>query len=96
MEPDGNVVTYVVAGKVPRWESGTGGSRGAYAVMQSDGNVVVYPDGASAPAPGQPNDRCPVHDLAATGERPPGWAPRAPAAPASGNGGDPLSVMFGP
>jgi serine/threonine protein kinase len=52
MQPDGNLLTYVVSGHVPTWESSTQGSRGAYADMQSDGDFVVYPKGASPPAPG--------------------------------------------
>ena len=54
MHTGGNLTTYVVAGTIPTWESGTGGSPGAYAAMQSDGNFVVYPADMSAPAEGQP------------------------------------------
>jgi hypothetical protein len=54
MEPDGNLVSFQRRGQVPTWESGTAGHRGAYATMQSDGNFVVYPEGASAPPVGAP------------------------------------------
>jgi len=54
MQSDGNLVDYARQGMVPQWESGTSGNFGAYAVMQVDGDFVVYPMGKSAPAPGQP------------------------------------------
>ena len=54
MQPDGNLVDYRVPGKHVVWESGTSGDFGAYVVMQGDGDLVVYPHGKSAPAPGKP------------------------------------------
>jgi serine/threonine protein kinase len=54
MQSDGNLVDYRILGKVPIWQSGTSGNFNAYVVMQSDGDLVVYPPGRSAPAPGQP------------------------------------------
>jgi eukaryotic-like serine/threonine-protein kinase len=54
MQTDGNLVEYRVSGRVPLWESGTSGDFGAYAIVQPDGDFVVYPKGRSAPAPGQP------------------------------------------
>lgn len=53
MLADGNLVTVPPSG-VATWESATEGHRGAYAVMQSDGDFVIYPAGVSAPLPGQP------------------------------------------
>ena len=38
----------------PLWASGSGGHPGAYAVLQSDGDLVVYPQGGGPPGPGQP------------------------------------------
>jgi hypothetical protein len=54
MQTDGNLVEYGSPGKTVKWESGTSGNFGAYVVMQADGNLVVYPLGKTAPAPGQP------------------------------------------
>lgn len=54
MQTDGNLVDYRLPGKVPQWESDTSGNFGAYVVMQIDGDLVVYPKGKAAPAPGQP------------------------------------------
>jgi hypothetical protein len=49
MQPDGNLVLSLVndAGgpNHPIWSSGTWGHAGAYAVMQWDGNFVIYPEG---------------------------------------------------
>ncbi|MFC6986729.1 hypothetical protein [Streptomyces cirratus] len=45
MQPDGNLVVYAVANggtKLPLWHSGTYGNPGAYALMQDDGNFVIY------------------------------------------------------
>jgi hypothetical protein len=42
MQPDGNLVEYVVLLGRPIWWSNTSGHPGAYAVMQSPGNLVVY------------------------------------------------------
>ena len=44
MQYDGNLVVSTTAGR-PLWASGTGGHRGAYLVMQADGNAVVYGGG---------------------------------------------------
>jgi hypothetical protein len=41
MQTDGNLVLYN-AGHVPLWNSGTYNHPGAFAVMQNDGNLVVY------------------------------------------------------
>ena len=54
MRPDGNLVDYSRHGGETLWETGTGGHFGAYARLQFDGNLVVYPKGKSAPPPGQP------------------------------------------
>jgi serine/threonine protein kinase len=54
MQTDGNLVEYADHHGPPVWESGTSGNFGAYAVMQADGDFVVYPHGQSAPPPGQP------------------------------------------
>jgi serine/threonine protein kinase len=54
MQPDGNLVDYRLPGKHVVWQSGTSGDFGAYVVMQGDGDLVVYPQGQSAPAPGTP------------------------------------------
>ncbi|MFJ1752284.1 glycoside hydrolase domain-containing protein [Kitasatospora sp. NPDC088134] len=45
MQPDGNLVAYLKAtGGIPQalWSTNTAGNPGAYAVMQDDGNLVVY------------------------------------------------------
>ncbi|MFI5528321.1 hypothetical protein ACIA8O_07125 [Kitasatospora sp. NPDC051853] len=46
MQPDGNLVLYLVAGNgsriLPLWSSGTWWSPGARAEMQADGNFVIY------------------------------------------------------
>jgi hypothetical protein len=54
MQTDGNLVDYAVRGKVALWQSGTSGNFNAYVVMQEDGDFVVYPQGKTAPTPGQP------------------------------------------
>jgi serine/threonine protein kinase len=54
MQTDGNLVDYAEQGTRPLWESDTSGNFDAYAVVQADGNFVVYPKGKSAPAPGKP------------------------------------------
>lgn len=54
MQSDGNLVISSALTKAVRWQTGTSGNFGAYVVMQADGNLVVYPHGRSAPAPGQP------------------------------------------
>jgi serine/threonine-protein kinase len=53
MQTDGNLVE-AANRKTPIWATATSGNFGAYVVMQSDGDLVVYPRGRSAPAPGQP------------------------------------------
>ena len=45
MRPDGNLVDYSRHGGETLWETGTGGHFGAYARLQFDGNLVVYPKG---------------------------------------------------
>jgi surface antigen len=42
MQGDGNLVEYVANGGHALWNSGTAGHAGAYVIMQSDGNLVVY------------------------------------------------------
>jgi serine/threonine protein kinase len=54
MQADGNLVEYDGHRGLPTWQSGTSGNFGAYAVVQADGDFVVYPKGRSAPAPGLP------------------------------------------
>jgi hypothetical protein len=54
MQFDGNLVEYRSHGSAPLWATGTSGNFGAYAVMQVDGDFVVYPHGESAPATGRP------------------------------------------
>lgn len=54
MQGDGNLVEYLTTTRAPRWETGTSGNFGAYAVIQSDGNFVVYPEGKTSPPPGLP------------------------------------------
>jgi serine/threonine protein kinase len=54
MQPDGNLVEYPRHGSKPLWQSGSSGNFGAYAVVQVDGDFVVYPHGESAPPPGHP------------------------------------------
>jgi serine/threonine-protein kinase len=54
MQRDGNLVEYRTRDATVQWASATSGNFGAYAVVQVDGNFVVYPNGRSAPAPGQP------------------------------------------
>jgi eukaryotic-like serine/threonine-protein kinase len=56
MQLDGNLVDYRIHGKSPMWQSGTSGNFNAYVVMQPDGDLVIYPPGKSAPAPGQLTD----------------------------------------
>jgi len=52
MQSDGNLVEYLTTSRSPRWESGTSGNFGAYAVVQADGDFVVYPKGMTSPPPG--------------------------------------------
>ena len=52
MQSDGNLVEYRVPADSPVWATATSGNFGAYAVMQVDGDFVVYPGGHSSPAPG--------------------------------------------
>jgi hypothetical protein len=54
MQDDGNLVDYAVRGRIALWQSGTSGNFNAYVVMQEDGDLVVYPQGKTAPIPGQP------------------------------------------
>ncbi|MEU7065734.1 hypothetical protein [Streptomyces sp. NPDC046161] len=45
MQPDGNLVVYAIGNggtRLPLWNSGTYGNPGAYALMQDDGNFVIY------------------------------------------------------
>ncbi|MER6738870.1 hypothetical protein [Streptomyces puniciscabiei] len=45
MQTDGNLVARLKTGSGTGqvvWSTGTGGNPGAYAVMQTDGNIVVY------------------------------------------------------
>jgi hypothetical protein len=51
MQGDGNLVLYLgngPGGLVPLWSSGTSGDTGAHALLQSNGNVVLY-DAANEP-----------------------------------------------
>ncbi|MGW1049393.1 hypothetical protein [Streptomyces sp. NPDC002521] len=48
VQPDGNVVLYRKRDGKAIWSTGTSGHSGAYAYMQSDGNLVVYPSSGSA------------------------------------------------
>jgi hypothetical protein len=54
MQGDGNMVLYLVRtdGQFgpPLWSSNTSGNPGAYALMQHDGNLVVYRQGRTDPA----------------------------------------------
>jgi len=52
MQADGNLVEYRIPADTPVWTTATSGNFGAYAVMQVDGDFVVYPAGHSSPAPG--------------------------------------------
>lgn len=56
MQGDGNLVEYSKSGAGspadPTWSSNTPGHNGAYALMQTDGNLVVYPPGGGPPPPG--------------------------------------------
>jgi eukaryotic-like serine/threonine-protein kinase len=54
MQLDGNLVEYAMPKKIAQWQSGTSGNFDAYAIVQADGNFVVYPLGKTAPLPGQP------------------------------------------
>lgn len=51
MQLDGNLVLYRI-GQGALWSAGTGGHPGAYAVMQGDGNLVVYGSGRALWASG--------------------------------------------
>lgn len=42
MQRDGNLVLYDMHERVALWSAGTNGKGGAYAIMQPDGNFVVY------------------------------------------------------
>lgn len=53
MERDGNLVEVETSGDIPIWQTATTGNDGAYAWMQGDGDFVIYPKGATPPAPGQ-------------------------------------------
>jgi hypothetical protein len=47
MQRDGNLVLYREVDRYPLWQSGTAGQVATYAIMQTDGNFVVYgPQGA--------------------------------------------------
>ncbi|WP_369366089.1 hypothetical protein AB5L52_23975 [Streptomyces sp. CG4] len=48
VQPDGNVVLYRKRDGKALWSTGTYGHSGAYAYMQGDGNLVVYPSSGSA------------------------------------------------
>ncbi|MER6564720.1 hypothetical protein ABT288_00565 [Streptomyces sp. NPDC001093] len=48
MQPDGNFVIYRKHDGKAIWSAGTSGHSGAYAYMQSDGNLVVYSSTGSA------------------------------------------------
>ncbi|WEO96705.1 hypothetical protein A6P39_023255 [Streptomyces sp. FXJ1.172] len=48
MQPDGNFVMYRKRDGKAIWSAGTYGHTGAYAYMQSDGNLVVYSSSGSA------------------------------------------------
>ncbi|MGW4561272.1 hypothetical protein ACWEN3_02335 [Streptomyces sp. NPDC004561] len=48
MQPDGNFVIYRKHDGKAIWSAGTSGHAGAYAFMQTDGNLVVYPSTGSA------------------------------------------------
>ncbi|MEU6218298.1 hypothetical protein ABZ845_12385 [Streptomyces sp. NPDC047022] len=48
MQPDGNFVIYRKHDGKALWSTGTSGHSGAYAYMQTDGNLVVYPATGSA------------------------------------------------
>ncbi|MFE9453033.1 hypothetical protein [Streptomyces sp. NPDC006739] len=48
MQPDGNFVIYRKHDGKAVWSTGTSGHSGAYAYMQSDGNLVVYPSTGTA------------------------------------------------
>jgi eukaryotic-like serine/threonine-protein kinase len=54
MQPDGDLVTSERPAGTPTWATGSGGHPGAYAILQGDGNLIVYPKGRSAPLTGQP------------------------------------------
>lgn len=43
MQPTGNLVLEVASSGEPIWSTGLGGHAGAYAVMQQNGNLSVYP-----------------------------------------------------
>jgi surface antigen len=103
MQDDGNLVEYNAAG-TPLWDppppNATYGNPGDHAVLQSDGNFVVYPPGAGVPAlwasytQGNPGDTLNLQNdgnlviYSATGA--PLWATMSAAAPqgatTSGNG----------
>jgi hypothetical protein len=56
MRATGALILTVASTGEPLWSSGTTGHHHAYATVQADGNFVIYPRGASAPAPGEPTD----------------------------------------
>jgi hypothetical protein len=53
MQRGGDLVETEHASGTPLWASGSGGHPGAYAIVQGDGNLIVYPQGRSAPQSGQ-------------------------------------------
>jgi Protein kinase domain len=54
MQRSGDLVETERRSETPLWASGSGGHPGAYAIVQGDGNLIVYPKGRSAPQSGQP------------------------------------------
>ncbi|GAA1270723.1 hypothetical protein GCM10009665_68790 [Kitasatospora nipponensis] len=53
MQPNGNLtVTHRTAPNGVIWSSGTAGNNGAYAIMQTDGNLVVYKAGGGSSSGG--------------------------------------------
>lgn len=48
MQIDGNLVFYRKAGMVPVWSTGTHLTNGSYAIIQGDGNFVVYTSAGQA------------------------------------------------
>jgi serine/threonine protein kinase len=53
MERNGDLVLTARSSGAPIWASGSAGHAGAYAILQGDGNLIVYPKGRSAPRSGQ-------------------------------------------
>jgi serine/threonine protein kinase len=54
MQRNGDLVETERRSGTPLWATGSGGHPGAYAIVQGDGNLIVYPEGRSAPQSGQP------------------------------------------